>query len=86
MADGRLKHARAKQTPVLTILQYVAVEKKSRMQKVQIKMEPSTSISQNVAQGPKIKKIHILSLNQDVIQAILSHLNYDEIAKLRIVS
>jgi len=56
------------------------------MQKVQIKMEPSTSIGQNVAQGPEIKKIHILSLNQDVIQAILSHLNYDEIAKLRIVS
>ena len=42
-------------------------------------MEPSTSTSQ---EG---KSIHILTLNQDVIQAILSHLNYDEVAKLRMV-
>lgn len=47
--------------------------------KVQVKMEPSTSTSQ---EG---KSIHILTLNQDVIQAILSHLNYDEVAKLRMV-
>jgi hypothetical protein len=31
------------------------------------------------------KKITLLSLNDDVFQEILSHLSYDEIAKLRLV-
>jgi len=34
---------------------------------------------------PPHRGLNILSLNEDVFQAILSHLSYDEVAKLRLV-
>jgi len=34
---------------------------------------------------PPHRELNILTLNEDVFQAILSHLSYDEVAKLRLV-
>ena len=45
----------------------------------------SSVASGSGASRPAHQQLHLLSLNEDVFQAILSHLSYDEIAKLRVV-
>jgi|LakMenEpi03Aug12_release.lakeMendotaPanAssembly.Ray.scaffolds.fasta_scaffold246917_2 F-box protein 28 len=56
-------------------------------EKMVLKMENQAANSQAQASssGGDGKKITLLSLHDDVFQEILSHLSYDEIAKLRLV-
>jgi len=54
-------------------------------EKVGIKIENRATNSQGHSSSSDDKKITLLSLHDDVFQEILSHLSYDEIAKLRLV-